>query len=168
MNDSSGRQIGGAAGASLPSRRTLLGAAALTAGIAYAQDKPAPAAAAPPKAPPQAAPRQPIAETASGKVRGYMSRGIYAFKGVPYGAPTGGGARFQRPAKPAPWTGVRSSVNWGHACPCALPWNEVGDNTPHSDEDGYVFSRGYSMPAGEDCLRVNVWTPSLTASNRQR
>jgi para-nitrobenzyl esterase len=168
MNNSSGRQIGGAAGAPLPSRRTLLGAAALTAGIARAQNKPAPLPAAPRKAPPLAVPRQPVAETASGKVRGYMSKDICAFKGIPYGAPTGGAARFRRPAKPTPWTGVRSSVQWGHMCPIAFPWSQAGDNAPHSDEDGYLLYRTYFTPAGEDCLRLNVWTPSLTASIRKR
>jgi para-nitrobenzyl esterase len=168
MNNSSGRKIGGAAGVSQPSRRTLLGAAALTADVALAQNKPVPAPVTPRKALPGAAPRQPIAETASGKVRGYMSRDIYAFKGIPYGAPTGGAARFRRPTKPAPWTGVRSSVQWGHMCPIAFPWNESGDNAPHHDEDGYLLYRTYYTPAGEDCLRLNVWTPSLTVSNRKR
>src|SRR5258707_13780920 len=42
----------------------------------------------------------PIAETAPGKIRGVAGDGVNAFKGVPYGAPTGGRARLMGPPKP--------------------------------------------------------------------
>src|SRR5579862_2357444 len=60
-----------------------------------------------------------IADTTSGKVRGYTRNGVYAFKGIPYAAPTGGNARFMPPVKPKPWTGVRSSMYYGQVCPQA-------------------------------------------------
>jgi len=44
-------------------------------------------------------------EISSGKVRGTVHDGISAFKGIPYGAPTGGKMRFMAPAKPASWAG---------------------------------------------------------------
>ena len=46
-------------------------------------------------------------ETTSGVVRGIANTGIKAFRGIPYGADTGGKNRFMPPRKPAPWTGVR-------------------------------------------------------------
>jgi len=132
--------------------------------MARAQDKPAVTASKLPAA----SPAQPIAETVSGKVRGFAMNGVYAFKGIPYGAPTGGAARFRRPSKPAPWAGVRSCVHYGHMCPNGFPWNQPGDNAPHGDQDAYLLYRAYFTQSGEDCLRLNVWTPGLAASTRKR
>jgi para-nitrobenzyl esterase len=151
------------AGPAGTSRRALLTGAVLTAGIARAQDKAAVTAGKLPVA----SPAQPIAETVSGKVRGFAMNGVYAFKGIPYGAPTGGAARFQRPSKPAPWAGVRSCMHYGHMCPNGFPWNQPGDNAPHGDEDAFLLYRGFT-PSGEDCLRLNVWTPGLAASTHKR
>src|SRR5215472_11553381 len=101
-----------------------------------------------------------VVETSADKVRGYTRNGIFTFKGIPYAASTGGAARFLAPAKPKPWTGVRSSLYYGQVCP----------QGPRSgwtvDENAFMFEWDDGQP-GEDCLRVNVWSPGIN-DNRKR
>src|SRR5471032_2788215 len=56
-------------------------------------------------------------ETTSGFVRGMANTGIKVFRGIPYGADTGGKNRFMPPRKPAAWTGTRSAMGYGPISP---------------------------------------------------
>jgi para-nitrobenzyl esterase len=100
-----------------------------------------------------------VVETGSGRVRGYSRTGIFTFKGIPYAGPTGGANRFMPPAPVKPWTGVRSSMQYG----------EVSPQPPRAgwknDEEAFMFDWDDGVP-GENCLRVNVWTPGIDASKR--
>jgi para-nitrobenzyl esterase len=101
-----------------------------------------------------------IVETECGKVRGYTRNGIHIFKGIPYGASTEGKNRFMPPQKPEPWTGIRSALYYEHVCPSPAreSWNH--------DENAFLFHWDDGQ-AGEDCLRINVWTPGIN-DNRKR
>src|ERR1019366_7662383 len=61
--------------------------------------------------------KDPVVTIASGKIRGQHDAGLDIFKGIPYGAPTGGTNRFLPPQPPAPWTGVRDALAFGHYAP---------------------------------------------------
>ena len=108
------------------SRRDMIQVAALTAtaaGAATARAQPAlgqPPAPAASRILGNAAPAGGIfwtVETTSGKVQGIANGKVKEFKGVPYGASTGGKNRFMAPKKPTPWTGVRDAIGYGPISP---------------------------------------------------
>ncbi|MET0338546.1 MAG: carboxylesterase family protein [Caulobacter sp.] len=101
----------------------------------------------------------PIAETAAGKVRGLTSGGIAAFKGVPYGAPTGGANRFAPPAPVAPWSGVRDCLDYGQIAP------QPPSDRRHTYAD-LIMNDVQPGGMGEDCLVLNLWTPGLDEGRR--
>jgi para-nitrobenzyl esterase len=107
-------------------------------------------------------------ETDSGKVRGYVNRDVWVFRGIPYAEPTSGVNRFMPPVKVKPWAGVRSCLTYGPACPSGVGVNENGDNSPRGDEDNFLLYRTGGWQRGEDCLRLNVWSPGPNTSGRKR
>ena len=100
-----------------------------------------------------------VAETSYGKVRGFVLRGITTFLGIPYGADTSGINRFMPPQKPAAWTDVYPAVWWGNTAPQNMErryGNAYASFVDHWNYDD----------VSEDCLRLNVWTPSLDSKKR--
>jgi para-nitrobenzyl esterase len=111
-----------------------------------------------------------VVETSSGKIRGYRRNGIYTFKGVPYGASTSGRGRFMPPAKPEAWTGIRNALTYGRVCPQedSAHRNMDGKNQAKDDEELFLIHRGSAIwVPGEDCLRVNLWTPEINGSGKR-
>jgi para-nitrobenzyl esterase len=115
-------------------------------------------------------------ETSAGKIRGYERNGVYIFKGVPYGASTSGSGRFMPPAKPEPWTGIRNALEYGRICPQQETgwWTASGNftmdgkNLASDDEYKFLIHRGSAICVpGEDCLRVNLWTPEINGSGKR-
>ncbi|NLV75199.1 MAG: carboxylesterase/lipase family protein [Chloroflexi bacterium] len=107
-----------------------------------------------------------VVQTAAGTVRGYIRNGIYTFKGLPYGEAGGPAGRFMRATPPVPWQGVKACVQYGNISPQvpAGPTPPVGSNTGASDEDLLLLQRTGGRPVGEDCLVLNLWTPSRDPS----
>ncbi len=86
---------------------------------------------------------------------------ITVFKGIPYGDTTGGANRFCPPKPPKPWDGVRVCDTFSEICmqrsgPFGLPFADF------FRKEFYPFEQ----KAGDDCLKLNVWTPAETTEDK--
>ncbi len=106
------------------------------------------------------APR-PVAETRYGKVRGVDWQDVKVFRGIPYGGPTEGAARFLPPTSPAPWAGLREATENGPRC-------IQGSRRMYSDPETGEYFRGSTDRVdlaeeknSENCLVLNVLTARL-------
>ncbi|MDP3174664.1 MAG: carboxylesterase family protein [Phenylobacterium sp.] len=95
----------------------------------------------------------PVVETTSGRVRGRDDAGVLSFLGVPYGEPTGGANRFMPPKPRYPWPGVRDCLEYGNSAPQVV-------GTPPAGHYPTPIPTSPPSPESEDCLMLNVWTPS--------
>jgi len=96
-----------------------------------------------------------IAQTANGQLRGARIGGAHAFKGIQYGTPTGGAARFRPPQPVEPWTGIRGALDYGARSP------QSEGSFPLAPQVGDLVTPLSAQPIGEDCLVLNLWTPAL-------
>src|SRR3954447_20035432 len=84
----------------------------------------------------------PVVATNNGIVRGLSVDGTYAFRGLPFAAPPTGELRWQPPHPVVSWQGVRDATTYASGCPQAPGIAPPG-------------------PLREDCLYLNVSTPTL-------
>ncbi|XP_035774123.1 LOW QUALITY PROTEIN: neuroligin-4, Y-linked-like [Anopheles albimanus] len=87
---------------------------------------------------------RPIVSTTAGQVQGTTEQcglfcTFYSFKGIPYAEPPLDALRFSDPVTKASWSGVRDASTHGATCP----------------------SQDMAPTESEDCLFLNVYTPSL-------
>jgi para-nitrobenzyl esterase len=94
----------------------------------------------------------PILTIDAGKLSGVTQNGVDFYKGIPFAAAPVGDLRWRPPQPPKAWTGVRSASALGHDCmqlPAPSEAAPIGTTTP-----------------SEDCLYLNVWTPSNARAKR--
>ncbi|KAF4945390.1 hypothetical protein FGADI_11992 [Fusarium gaditjirri] len=96
----------------------------------------------------------PIVRTKSGNIRGRTNGDIHVFKGVPFAAPPFGPNYLRPPQPPEHWGGVRDTLTFGPKPP-QVPY-----------PPGIAEGLAELVNTGEDCLTLNVWTPSLGAAGR--
>ncbi len=96
-------------------------------------------------------------DTSSGIVRGTVNTGVKIFRGIRYGADTGGKNRFMPPRKPAPWTGARNCIGYGPISPQTASGFR-SDYSQLIQWDKHIGTGGMN----EDCLSLNIWTPGVS------
>ena len=85
-------------------------------------------------------------ETKYGTLQGVEEDGLVVFRGVRYAAPPTGERRFRPPQPPEPWTGVHLASEFAAMAP------QTG---------GILAAYEGDRPQSEDCLFLNVWTPTV-------
>src|SRR5215467_7235848 len=94
-----------------------------------------------------AAPQSPVVATDLGPVRGVATGTLQKFLGIPYAAAPVGDLRWRPPQEHERWNGVRDAASFGHHCPqVATPYGTASTT--------------------EDCLFLNVFTPTKTNEGR--
>lgn len=96
---------------------------------------------------------EPIARTSFGAVRGIAKHGVSSFRGIPFGATTGGANRWQAP----------QPVDLG---PGELDATEFGAAAPQNAGGLEAMLGPGTAENSEDCLRLNVFTPAADDGGR--
>jgi para-nitrobenzyl esterase len=93
-----------------------------------------------------------VTDTECGQVMGIKNDESYAFLGIPYALPPVGNSRWKEPVPlkretGTCWKGMYPALKFGNTCAQRNPLNE-------------------SQTIGsEDCLYLNIWTPSISKSS---
>jgi len=100
---------------------------------------------------------EPRTRIEGGMLEGVDRDGLRVFLGVPYAAPPVGERRWRGPLPPAHWQGVRTARDFGPSCMQSPVSQGIGPWTPEFFPHNTV---------SEDCLYLNIWTPSARREAR--
>ncbi|MBK5269402.1 MAG: carboxylesterase family protein, partial [Bacteroidia bacterium] len=103
----------------------------------------------------------PVLTIEGGKVQGVETptKGIIAYKGIPFAAPPVGNFRWKEPQPVVAWEGVKTADKYGDAA-SQVTWD------PQSFY-GKEWRASGSVPFSENCLYLNVWTPAAGQTNKK-
>ena len=88
----------------------------------------------------------------SGTTIGEPGKEVDVYRGIPYAAPPVGDLRWKPPQPVTPWSGTRQCTEFKPTAPQA----NLGDLPPFPE----------ILPSDEDCLYLNILTPSQKATDR--
>lgn len=103
----------------------------------------------------------PILKVEGGQIQGVPTptKGIIAYKGVPFAAPPVGNLRWREPQPVVPWQGVKKADKEG-----AAAWQNIWNpNSFYGKEWGAADFSNFS----EDCLYLNIYTPAAGEKNKK-
>jgi para-nitrobenzyl esterase len=111
---------------------------------------------------------QSVVAVAQGRLRGNVAGGVHSFKGVPYAEPITGPAKWLPPQARRPWTGIRDAQGYRISCP---QFSQRGDGRrlpfPRARARFIDLIQALeTFEEGDDCLVLNVWTPTPDRSAR--
>jgi para-nitrobenzyl esterase len=103
----------------------------------------------------------PVLTIEGGKVTGVLTptKGIVAYKGIPFAAPPVGSLRWKEPQPVVPWQGIKVADTYGDAAE-QITWD------PQSFY-GREWRASGSVPFSEDCLYLNVTTPAAGKKDKK-
>ncbi|WP_438317464.1 carboxylesterase/lipase family protein [Candidatus Caldatribacterium sp. SIUC1] len=96
-----------------------------------------------------------VVEVSEGKLLGFIDRGIYTFRGIPYAQ----ARRFMMPQRVNPWSGIRDATRYGEICYQSPVRNRVA-----RDE---FFNPHVYLEQSEHCQFLNIWTPGLADGKKR-
>lgn len=88
----------------------------------------------------------PQVKLSQGTVAGHTTGEVEAYFNIPFAASPSGVRRWQPPASPPNWEGVRDGTQMGPACPQPIR--------------PAIVAGGVADHQSEDCLQLNVWRPT--------
>ncbi len=103
-----------------------------------------------------------VVKTTNGAVQGLVQGGVKIFKGIRYGAEPVGPLRFMPPQKPAPWKDIADATEFGAPAMQMMSGALASPVTDFQRQLSSILPIPQETKTGtEDCLFLNVWTPSL-------
>lgn len=107
---------------------------------------------------------EPVAETILGKIKGGLSENnpqIAVYKGIPYAVQPVGERRWTRPEPTTRWDSVMVAQEFG----------KISIQPAHTDPESFYTKEFYWMgdpEMGEDCLYLNIWTPTEAVNHPEK